>query len=159
VWDRISVTDILEDPSGKLWVSTTSGIDVIETGGIAQHLGRAEGLLNEWVSVLMLDRNGKLWAGTRGGLALMRDAPAGGRCGVERVYRDKNGLLNISALAQGPDGTIWMGTALGISRLQPYAANVRFQDFTRANGLTDRYIYSWPWTDSETSGRGLRAPE
>jgi len=135
-WTRTTVSDLLEDAAGRLWVATTSGIDVVSKDGAIRYFSPAEGLPNEWVNSLLLDKSGRVWAGTRSGLALMTDK------GVERVYRDPTGFPNVSSMALGPDGTIWIGNAAGISRLRPDVANAGLQNLTRDNGLTDRNIYS-----------------
>jgi ligand-binding sensor domain-containing protein len=132
-WTRTTVTDLVEDREGTLWVATTSGIDIVGRNGADQYITPAEGLPNEWVNSLLLDESGRVWAGTRGGLVLMSNR------GVERVYRDP---ANVSSMALGPDGALWVATALGISRFPPNAASAGLQNFTRDNGLTDRNIYS-----------------
>lgn len=141
-WDRILVEDIVEDAGGKLWVATTTGIYVIAKDGGVQRIAKEDGLANEWVNVLLLDKHNRLWAGTRSGLALMRDESAGGKCGVQQVYTEKQGLVtnNAAALTEGTDGAIWIGTTNGISRLLPGSGPAVFQNFTRAHGLIDREI-------------------
>src|ERR1039457_2354544 len=79
--ERIEVSDVLEDAGHKLWLATTSGIYVIGKDGGVEHITKEDGLPNEWVEALLMDKQGRLWAGTRGGLVLMRDANNGGRCG------------------------------------------------------------------------------
>src|SRR5580658_7402101 len=140
--ERTTVTDILEDPGGKLWVATIEGIVVLGKDGAAQRITKEDGLPNNWVNALLLDRTGRLWAGAREGLVLLRDGGTRGRCGVQRVYTNKDGLdgVNAIALAEGPDGAIWMGTPVGISRLLPGTRDPVFQNLTRANGLSDRQI-------------------
>src|ERR1022692_4235690 len=102
-WDRIEVSDLLEDAGRKLWVATTTGIYVIGNDGGVQHITKEDGLPNEWVNALLLDKYGRLWAGTRDGLVLMRDGNQGGRCGVQQVYREIEGVkrVSVAALAEG----------------------------------------------------------
>jgi ligand-binding sensor domain-containing protein/two-component sensor histidine kinase len=139
-WDRLPIADILEDAGHKLWLATVTGIYVIATDGSFQHIGAEDGLPNDRVEALWLDRYGKVWAATRGGLALMRDGSESGRCGVQQVYRDITGLrLNVTALADGPDGAIWGGTTVGIVRSLPGSPGV-FRVLTRAQGLIDRSV-------------------
>jgi ligand-binding sensor domain-containing protein/signal transduction histidine kinase len=144
------VTDVLEDAGGKLWVATDDGIIVLRKDGAAQRLTKQDGLPNDWVNALLLDRSGRLWAGARDGLVLLRDGGPAGPCGVQRVYTNKDGLAgrNVMALAEGPDGTIWMGTPVGITRL-PAGSVPRFQNLTRAQGLSDRQIIALA---SDTAG-------
>jgi len=139
--DRIEVTDIREDAGGKLWVATLRGIYVFGKDGAPQHITKQDGLPSDWVNALLLDRSGRLWAGTRYGLALMRSAGAAGTCGVQRVYpTDGSAQLNVSALAEGSDGAIWIGTDHRISRLLPGNGEPVFRNLTRSHGLSDRSI-------------------
>jgi ligand-binding sensor domain-containing protein/signal transduction histidine kinase len=140
--EGITVTDVLEDAAGNLWVSTNDGIFILGKDGAAQRIVKEDGLPNSWVNALLLDRTGRLWAGARGGLVLLRDGGAGGRGGVQRVLTTKDGLAgrNALALAEGPDGAIWIGTPDGISRLLPGNGDPVFENLTRANGLIDRQI-------------------
>ena len=140
---RNIVMDLVETAGGNLWVATTDGIYVVSgKDGAVQRIGKEDGLPNNWVNALLMDRAGRLWAGTRDGLVLLRDGGAGGRCGVQRVYTKKDGLPanDVIALAEGPDGVVWMGTSVGISRLIPGTGDAVFQNLTRSQGLTDRQI-------------------
>jgi ligand-binding sensor domain-containing protein/signal transduction histidine kinase len=140
--DRIAVSDVLEDAGHKLWVATTSGIYVIGKDGGVQHIAKEDGLPDEWVNALLLDKYGRLWAGTRNGLVLMRDGNKGGRCGVQQVYREIGGVKRVSvvALAEGLDRAIWAGASVGIVRSLTGSRPAVFQVLTRAQGLIDRSI-------------------
>lgn len=61
--ERIEVSDVIEDAGHKLWVATTFGIYVIGKGGAVQHIAKEDGLPNEYVEELLLDKYGRLWAG------------------------------------------------------------------------------------------------
>jgi len=141
-WDRVTVSDLLESPDHKLWVATPTGIDVIGTDRAIQHIGKHDGLPNDWVNALLRDSQGRLWAGTRGGLVLLRDGSRLGHCGILQVYAAKEGLLGVTSLAQGFDGSVWIGMESGLSRLLPSTARPTFQRFTRVNGLSDRQVNS-----------------
>lgn len=140
--ERIQVSDLSEDAGHNLWVATTSGIYIVGNGGAVQHIASRDGLPNEWVNALSLDRQDRMWAGTRDGLVLMRDASRGGTAGVQQVYRDLAGVkgVNVQALAAGPDRTVWAGASTGIVRVPPARSSAAFQFLNRANGLTDRSI-------------------
>jgi signal transduction histidine kinase/ligand-binding sensor domain-containing protein len=139
--ERIEVSDLLEDARQKLWVGTTSGIYIIGKDGSVQRITKEDGLPNEWVNALLLDRSDRVWAGTRAGLALMRDGNDGARRGVQKVYRDigEAKRMDVAALAQGPDGTLWAGVGAGILRLLPGSPG-SFRILTRAQGLIDRHV-------------------
>ena len=68
---------------------------------------------------------------------------ATGKWGVEKVFTDKSGLVSwdVKALVEASDGTLWVGTTQGISRLRLGAGEpVVLQNLTRAQGLSDRQI-------------------
>jgi len=137
-WDRMPVTDLLEDAGGNLWVATVTGIFVIHQDGSIEHIGTKEGLPNDWVEALLLDRRRMVWAGTRGGLALMRNGTGVGKSGVRQVY-GKVERVNVGTLVQGPDQAIWAGVSAGILRLLP-GPPTTFHILTRAQGLIDRQV-------------------
>jgi len=141
-WDRVPVSDLLEDAGHKLWVAAATGIYVIGKDGGVEHIGTEDGLPDDWVEALLRDKDGKVWAGTRSGLALMRDANNGGKCGVRQVYREIAGVkrVNVGALAEGPDRAIWAGATSGIFRLLPGSGPNVLRILTRAQGLIDSQI-------------------
>jgi signal transduction histidine kinase/ligand-binding sensor domain-containing protein len=128
------ITDIREDPAGTLWVATNIGIFVLGENGRVQ---RIEGLPDPWVNKLFVDRAGELWAGTRHGLALLRNSSGAAGYGVRRSYTERDGLPNhdVVAIAEAPDGALWISTGVGISVLESGSRIVR--NLTRENGLTD----------------------
>jgi ligand-binding sensor domain-containing protein len=156
------VTDLVEAAGGNLWAATTDGIYVVSgKDGAVQRIGKEDGLPNNWVSALLLDRTGRLWAGTRRGLVLLRDGGARGGSGVQRVYANQDGLAgtDVLTLAEGPDGAIWIGTQLGISRLLPGNGDPVFRNLTRSQGLSDRQIFALAadragnmWAGTEAAG-------
>jgi signal transduction histidine kinase/streptogramin lyase len=134
-WESIPVGDILEDAGGKLWLATPIGIYVIAKDGSVERIGKEDGLPNDAVNVLFLDKQGRLWAGTRSGLVLMRDGKNGGKVGVQQAYKELG-----QALVDGPDGTLWVGSGWGIKRWRPDRRPAVLQVLTRANGLIDRWV-------------------
>jgi len=140
--EGVWITDINEDSAGKLWVATNAGIYVFGKNGGVQHIGHEQGLPAQWVNKLLLDRAGELWAGTRNGLALMGDSGADDGPRVRRIYTEKDGLPNhdVVAMAEAPDGALWISTKVGISVLESGSRNIR--NLTRENGLTDIVINS-----------------
>ena len=134
-WESIAIGDIQEDAGGRLWLATRDGIYVIAKDGSVERIGKEDGLPNDFVDALFLDKQGRLWALTRRGLALMRDGKNGGKVGVQQAYKEIGGTL-----AEGPDGTLWVGSGSGIKRLLPDRRPAVLQALTRANGLTDRWV-------------------
>ncbi len=71
--------------------------------------------LANFVAALLVDRRGRLWAGTENGL--YRHDPAASSFRHHGGTGD--GALHVSALAEGGDGTVWVGTfGAGLFRLE-----------------------------------------
>jgi ligand-binding sensor domain-containing protein len=96
------------------------------TGGRAQeapppfwHLSVQEGLSNATVTTILQDRYGFMWFGTEDGLNRY-DGQA------FKVYRADQANAQslpgnfIKALAEGPDGNLWVATTNGLARYQPH---------------------------------------
>jgi signal transduction histidine kinase/ligand-binding sensor domain-containing protein len=137
-WDNINVDDIVEDKCGKLWLATTSGIDIVDKDGAVQRLTERDGLPSNFANTLFKGKDGKLWAGMRGGLVLLRDGCDASGPGVERAH--KNLGPNVTAIAEGSDGALWVSTYTGLRRLLP--DGTLSPQLTRANGLADRVVFS-----------------
>lgn len=116
-------------------------------GGQVQRLGRAGGLTSDGVTALFEGREGEIWAGTTAGLDRFRQAdvvrapslsPAGGgllfadRRGVlylidrtslsrvgagDRLERLTNALVNVGAVCDAPDGSLWIASEPGLIHL------------------------------------------
>jgi len=141
--DPLTVSDIAEDRDGNLWIgTTTAGIHVYGRDGILQSFDKKNGLPGEWVQMLLFDSKGRLWAATRGGLAMITQG-AGGNWRIEQVYTSALVGTDVAALHEGADGVLWVGTALGISRLSwgngPLPV---IENLTRSQGLSDRQVLS-----------------
>jgi ligand-binding sensor domain-containing protein len=65
------------------------------------------------MTAFLQDREGQLWIGTESGLCQLRPKAV-------QVYAREHGLRNddVRAVSEGPDGTIWLGTAQGVSGIQ-----------------------------------------
>ncbi len=119
-----SVYAILEDRSGALWVGTQAGLNRFDrTTKTFEHVlldpARGAGFNGNYVTSLLEDRDGVVWIGTFGGGLISRD-PASG---AFRVYRnDPNDPRSLEfdrlfALAEGPEGDLWIGTARSLDRM------------------------------------------
>ena len=141
--ERISIADLLEDARHRLWLATRAGIYVIGKDGAVQHFalgGPTHSTQN--VRTLLQDRYGRIWTGTQDGLVLIRDADEQGRYGVQQVYREIGEVkhLDVTSLAQAPDGDIWAGASAGIVRWLPGDHPSALRMLTRAQGLIDRQV-------------------
>ena len=137
----VEIGNIVEAPRGDLWIGTGWGIHLLRESGTVQTFTVKDGLPGDWVEMLLVDSKGRLWAALRGGLALITRR-ATGDWSLEKVYTDKSGLVSwdVKALAEASDGTLWVGTTEGISRLRLGGEPVVLKNLTRAQGLSDRHI-------------------
>ncbi len=120
---------------GSLWVATDGGGLMHYVNGRFQAYGPSQGLLNEFVGAVMVDRDGTVWAGTNRGLFRRR----GER--FERVDEALH-LTNIAffEVRQSADGRIFAGGPAGLfcfedGALRPYPQAVDV-DGTYHIGLT-----------------------
>ena len=117
---RAEVLSAMEDREGSLWLGYSGH-------GLARWLGRdqwqsfaeQEGLDNPGIWRILRDATGDLWVGTSRGL--YRGSQEGGRWRFRRS--DAVGELTVHGLAEGADGSLWLGTfqrgANGLVRYNP----------------------------------------
>lgn len=102
-----SITDICTDPSGGLWVSTsTKGVNYISPDGGVLYKDAHNGpnsLLSDYVQSIYEDSDGDIWYGTDYGLSMKS------RSGQWHHYikRPSNKDMNILTITQTDDGKIW----------------------------------------------------
>ncbi len=128
------IASLAQDSSGTVWVGTWGG----GLKRIADHVVEPVyglGVLGDGrMMALFTSREGTLWVGTEAeGLAEVR-----GRR-VVRVYNTADGLASnsIRYITQIADGTIWVGTLGGLSRLGPGG---RFTSYTTRDGLPNLHV-------------------
>jgi signal transduction histidine kinase/ligand-binding sensor domain-containing protein len=123
-----SITAIAQAQDGYLWFGTNHGVlrfDGVRfslftpIGGDASYFGASivltPAMKSPYVNRLLVDRQGRLWVGTYGAGIVQMD---NGK--VVRTYSQGDGLSSnvITALHEGRDGSIWLGTNDGaIQRL------------------------------------------
>jgi signal transduction histidine kinase/ligand-binding sensor domain-containing protein len=92
-----SVVALAEDKD-SLWVGTAQGVSQLSGDRIVRSFGRGEGLPDEHVASLYVDRRGHLWAGTSAGVAFLDGdrfvAVAGIAAGeVQALTEDSHGAI------------------------------------------------------------------
>lgn len=104
---------VYEQQAGTLWIATEGGgLNRLRDGQVSVFTA-ADGLASDNVVSLAGDRAGDLWIGTVGqGVSVRR----GGRFINHGVAQGIQGL--IYALAEGPDGAMWVGGSAGLGRLR-----------------------------------------
>jgi ligand-binding sensor domain-containing protein len=139
------IRDIAEDPSGRIWVGTYEGVKIIDGKKLKteRSITTADGLPNNVVTYVYVDRDGNIWIGTFGGLAKWHK-------GKITVYNTGNGLPNyhINAVYQDRDGNIWVGTEDGLAKMSAYnkkaaGSEDKWDVYTHLDGLTDNNVTSF----------------
>lgn len=104
----------IEPARGALWVGTSAGVHEVDlaSGRLRNTFTRKQGLANEYVFAVGIDRAGYKWFGTNaGGASRYKD-------GKWKTYFPMHGLADywIYAFASQRDGTFWIGTWAGVNR-------------------------------------------
>ena len=131
---RDGVTAFARDAAGALWIGTVdSGLLRLDANGV-ERFDSTQGLPNNRVPSLFVDREGSIWAGTNGGLLRLRDAPF-------TTYTREQGLPNdyVRAVVPARKGGMWIGTSAGLALWRDGAL---VHQWTRADGLPGDSIMS-----------------
>src|SRR5216683_3524582 len=138
-WDDQVVSELLQDWRGDLWVGTGSGLYRQRSEGVVERYTAADGLPHNFITALLQDQQHRIWAGTNEGLCKLIADPAPGRKIVEAIFREKDGLGSdsIKVLQQLTDGTLCVGTKMGLSatRADRVAGSPMFSTYTASHGL------------------------
>lgn len=109
--------------NGGLWVGTPVGLFHFEgnPARVVQHFTRDDGLQATNATAMAFSPSGSLWVGTNGGLTEIDPATRTVRRSVTR----QDGLVGnevwfYGSVAAGEDGTVYFGTAQGLSRYAPH---------------------------------------
>lgn len=132
--DRI-VYSLAFDSSGSVWAGTRKGVALISGSAIASFT-RNDGLSNDEVRKVLIDRENNVWIGTDGGgLNLLRAR-------LFSSYTTKNGLPSDIVWTMYEDNRhqMWIGTDRGLVILNQHRTKI--EQYTTKNGLHDNEIYS-----------------
>lgn len=113
------------EAGADLWVGTPNGLNRVRNG-VVRVFSTEDGLADDFVRSLYVDRDGSLWIGTRNGLSHLVG-------GVFTSYSSLDGLGSdlIGAILRSREGDLWVGTLGGLSRMRGNG----FENFTVKNGL------------------------
>src|SRR5581483_634235 len=126
------VTALLQQ-NDVTWVGTYSNGLYRLHGSRVDHYARLDGLLNNSVRSIAVDREGSLWVGTNGGVEQFTPgvfATIGVPEGVGDAY--------VRSVLEDHAGVVWLGTAHGLTRIE----HGRVSTLTSADGLMNDYIFS-----------------
>jgi ligand-binding sensor domain-containing protein len=134
----------VEAARGAIWVGTSAGVHEVDlaSGKLRNTFTRKEGLANEYVFAVGLDRDGYKWFGTNaGGVSRYKD-------GKWKTYFPMHGLADywIYAFANDKQGNLWIGTWAGANHF-----DLKTQKFkTYVKELVNEWVYG---IDVDKDGR------
>jgi len=131
-----TITTLFKDRDGTMWLGAAgTGIFHFQSGHLVPLKDPAvEGLLQD-PHCLVVDRKGRLWIGVGDQLVLCRE---GAQWQPYRIPSHQP-KLRINTLAEGPDGTVWAGSASeGLFQLK----DGKIQSINASSGLSDNLVES-----------------
>jgi ligand-binding sensor domain-containing protein len=136
VGEGVYVRALRVDPETRtLWVGTSAGVHEIDLATLKPRhtFTRKDGLANEYVFAIGLDRERNVWFGTNAGGASRY------RAGRWKTYFPMHGLADywVYAFANSRDGSLWIGTWAGASRFD--AETGTFRNYVKE--LVNPWVY------------------
>lgn len=125
----------IEPARGALWVGTSAGVHEVDLGSgkLRNTFTRKEGLANEYVFAIGIDRQGQKWFGTNaGGVSRYKD-------GQWKTFFPMHGLADywIYAFAEQKTGDWWIGTWAGVNKVD--AKTGAFSTYVKE--LVNEWVY------------------
>ena len=150
---RQRIASIAEDSSGRLWLGTAeSGLLRFDPISGDFTIYRAdpehpEGLRDNTVQNVYVDKADVIWAGTQNGLN--RLDPKTGRF---TAYDTRNGLPGntVSCIREDAHENLWLSTNNGISRFDPKTQT--FANYSESDGLPGNDFTGWSACDTAPDG-------
>ncbi|MCY1719434.1 hypothetical protein OU798_03725 [Prolixibacteraceae bacterium Z1-6] len=107
-----SVRDAKSDSMGGLLIATDVGLYHCSNGKSVLYQDDKE-LISCYLKGLGFDSEGNLWAGGLGGVTVRKGAEK------IRTLTPEDGIpsVNVNSISKSPDGTMWVGTEVGVVRL------------------------------------------
>lgn len=140
-----------QDPKGQVWLATARAVHFYNEGRFHAHAD-LRGFTPHNLQEFHIDKNGAFWLGTVGG-GLIRHQK-----GEQQTFTMEEGLADnrVRALAEDGDGSIWVGTWNGLSRLRDGVITSLPNSSSKVSGFVESLFF-----DREGSlwvgmrGRGL----
>jgi ligand-binding sensor domain-containing protein len=125
----------VEPARGALWVGTSAGVHEVDLAQakLRNTFTRNDGLANEYVFAVGLDRDGHKWFGTNaGGVSRYKN-------GKWKTFFPMHGLADywVYSFAQQRNGDFWIGTWAGVNKVD--ARTGRFTTYVKQ--LVNEWVY------------------
>jgi len=144
--ETLTVTALLSDHQGNLWVGTLHGLYKIRGTNVDLY-GTAEGLSGDVVRRLFEDREGNIWVATSGGLDMFRDLRVKSISTREGLNEDA-----VESVAAARGGRVWVGTSR-LQVLEPGGVSLDTEKALPGNQVTslfvDRAAHLWTGMDNK----------
>lgn len=121
-----TITDIIEDDRGKIWVSTPEGLHIIdkfsgEVSLVQSTINGTNSLLSNDIRNLYVDHSGTIWIITSEGINIYSKL-SGRFKKFQRIPGSAQTLLSnkVNCFAEDKDGNIWVGTQAGLNKFERY---------------------------------------
>lgn len=166
-----TISAVLQDRTGFIWVATRDGLAMYDGGRFRtfyHEIGLASSLADNDLRTVFEDREGRLWIATNtAGLDLLdrttwtfrhyrHDAADPCSLSHESVY----------ALAEDGSGRLWVGTQDGLNQFDPHKGKFLRVDLGQERGVKAEYIYALIvdpdetlWVATVGGGIGRRDPQ
>jgi ligand-binding sensor domain-containing protein/signal transduction histidine kinase len=128
-----------EDSAGNLWIGFYHGGIARYRNGTFKYFSHADGVPENMITSLLVDRRGKLWIGSnQDGIACIEDPQSD--VPTFRYYTVTDGLSsnNVRCLATDQWDRLYIGTVRGVDRYEP--ATGRIKHYTLDDGLPNEFI-------------------
>lgn len=110
-----SVRNAISDTKEGLWIATDVGL-YHATPSETKHIYSTDHLISAYIKGVALDQQQKLWAAGLGGVSILKDDKK------DHFLKPADGIpsIYINCAERASDGTIWVGTQVGVVRYPPY---------------------------------------
>jgi signal transduction histidine kinase/ligand-binding sensor domain-containing protein len=139
---RDEILCLFEDGSGKIWVGTRNGLNLINEDSVIQDFDSKSFFNNGEIYVITTDPSGKIWIGTTEGLYKF-DISSNTfiHFNDQQLHDNSGNRITIYSIYADAKGTLWIGTDnAGLIRMDANNGEV-LANYNKANGLPDNVIY------------------
>ena len=132
-----SARDAITDGQGDLWVATDAGLYKCRNDQTTLFQNTNE-LISAYTKAVSFAGNGTVWVGGMGGVSIRENNQ------LIRKLTVKEGLpsANVTCIKHSPDGTMWVGTEMGIVRFaKDFSHSLRFSRRWLTNNQVNDIVF------------------